>query len=131
MLLDNNTERVINLVDVIDNLTGIDKIRLSIHIFENLGFAINYDIQEIIKLLQEILEIIEPNSKKVITNFSKYKNLLFILAKYMELSLLEKQRFSVEMLFNIFQHDFKNEEINTKINQQLNVYDYCYSLDVL
>ena len=49
----------------------------------------------------------------------------------MELSLLEKQKFSVEMLFNIFQLDYKNEEINTKINQQLNVYDYCYSLNVL
>lgn len=131
MLLDNNTERVINLVDVIDNFTGVDKIRLAIHIFENLGFSTNYDIQEIKKLLQEILGIIEPNSKKIITNFSKYKNLLFISAKYMELSLLEKQKFSVEMLFNIFQHDYKNEEINTKINQQLNVYDYCYSLNVL
>jgi len=131
MLLDNNTERVINLVDVIDNFTGVDKIRLAIHIFENLGFSTNYDIQEIKKLLQEILGIIEPNYKKIITNFSKYKNLLFISAKYMELSLLEKQKFSVEMLFNIFQHDYKNEEINTKINQQLNVYDYCYSLNVL
>ena len=26
---------------------------------------------------------------------------------------------------------FKKEEINTKINQQLNVYDYCSSLNVL
>lgn len=129
MLLDNNTERVINLVDAIDNLKGIYKIRLAIHIFENLGFATNYDIQKIIKLLQEILGIIEPNSKKVIINFSKYKNLLFMSAKYMELSLLEKQRFSVEMLFNIFQHDFKNEEINTIINQELNVYEYYYSLN--
>ena len=47
----------------------------------------------------------------------------------MELSLLEKQRFSVEMLFNIFQHDFKNEEINTIINRELNVYEYYYSLN--
>ena len=49
----------------------------------------------------------------------------------MELSLEEKKKFSVEMLFNIFQYDFKNEKINTKINEQLNVYDYCYSLNVL
>ena len=49
----------------------------------------------------------------------------------MELSLCEKKKFSVEMLFNIFQYDFKNEEINNKINQELNVYDYCYSLNVL
>jgi hypothetical protein len=49
----------------------------------------------------------------------------------MELSLLEKQKFLVEILFNIFQYDFKNEEVNTKINQKLNVYDYCYSLNIL
>ena len=49
----------------------------------------------------------------------------------MELSLEEKKKFSVEMLFNIFQHDFKNKIINNLINEQLNVYDYCYSLNVL
>ena len=131
MLLDNNTEKVVHLAQMVDDLNGIDKIRLAIHIFESLGFTTNYDIQRILKLLQEVLEIIEPNSKNKIINFSKYKNLLFISAKYMELSLLEKQNFLVELLFNIFQYDFNNEEINTKINQQLNVYDYCYSLNVL
>ena len=34
MLLENNTERVMNLVDMIDDLNGIDKIRLAIHILE-------------------------------------------------------------------------------------------------
>ena len=129
MLLDSNTERVMNLVDMVDDLNGIDKIRLAIHIFESLGFTTNYDIQRILKLLQEVLEIIEPNSKNKIINFSKYKNLLFISAKYMELSIEEKQKFSVELLFNIFQYDFKNEEINTIINQELNVYEYYYSLN--
>ena len=47
----------------------------------------------------------------------------------MELSIEEKQKFSVELLFNIFQYDFKNEEINTIINQELNVYEYYYSLN--
>jgi len=37
----------------------------------------------------------------------------------------------MEMLFNIFEYDFKNEEIITILNQQLSVYDYCYSLNVL
>ena len=129
MLLDNNTEKVIHLAQMVDDLNGIDKIKLVIHIFESLGFTTNYDIQRILKLLQEVLEIIEPNSKNVIINFSKYKNLLFISAKYMELSIEEKQKFSVELLFNIFQYDFKNEEINTIINQELNVYEYYYSLN--
>lgn len=38
MLLENNTERVINLIKMVDNLKGIDKIRLSIYLFENLEF---------------------------------------------------------------------------------------------
>jgi len=130
MLLDSNTEKIINLVDMIDDLKGIDKVRLAIHLLEESYFSTKYD-ENFIKLLNEMLEILDPDSKKVITNFAKYKNLLFISAKYMELSLLEKQKFSVEILFNIFQFDFKNEEINTKINQQLNVYDYCYSLNVI
>lgn len=130
MLLNSNTEKVMNLVDMIDDLKGIDKIRLAIHLLEESYFSTEYN-EKFIELLNETLEILDPNSKKVITNFAKYKNLLFISAKYMELSLEEKKKFSVEMLFNIFQYDFRNEEINTKINQQLNVYDYCYSLNVI
>lgn len=130
MLLDNNTEKVMNLVDMVDDLKGIDKVRLAIHLLEENYFSTNYD-ERFIKLLKELLELLDPNSKKVIINFAKYKNLLFISAKYMELSLEEKKKFSVEMLFNIFQYDFKDKNINSKINQELDVYDYCYSLNVL
>ena len=35
MLLDNNTEKVIHLAQMVDDLNGIDKIRLAIHIFSN------------------------------------------------------------------------------------------------
>ena len=130
MLLENDTERVMNLVDMIDDLNGIDKIRLAIHLLEESYFSTEYD-ENFIKLLKEVLGILDPDSKKVITNFAKYKNLLFISAEYMELSLLEKQKFSVKLLFNIFQYDFNNEEINNKLNQKLNAYDYCYSLNIL
>lgn len=130
MLLENNTERVMNLVDMNDDLNGIDKVRLAIHLLEENYFSTKYD-ESFIRLLKEVLGILDPNYKKVITNFAKYKNLLFISAKYMELSTLEKQKFLVEMLFNIFQYDFKNNNINTIINHNLNVYDYCYSLNIL
>lgn len=93
--------------------------------------APNYNIDNFIKLFQEILLIIDSNSKKTITNFAKYKNLLFISSKYMGLSLLEKQKFTVEILFNIFQCNFDNDEMNIKINNQLNAYNYYYSLDIL
>ena len=117
MLLKNNTERVMNLVDIIDDLNGINKVRLAIHILEENCFSTKYD-ESFIRLLKEVLGILDSNYKKVITNFAKYKNLLFISAKYIELSLLEKQNFLVELLFKIFQYDFNDEEINIIINQK-------------
>jgi len=84
-------EKVINLVDMIDDLKGVDKVRLAIHLLEESYFSSKYD-KRFIELLNEVLEKLDSNSKKVITNFAKYKNLFFISAKYMELSLLEKQK---------------------------------------
>ena len=131
MLLSDDTKRVMNLVDYIDDLKGVDKIRLAIYLLENLGFKTDYDIDNFIVLLKEILEKLDFNYNKVITNFAKYQNLLFISAKYMELTEIEKKKLSVELLFNIFQYDFKNKDINNKINKSLNVYDYCYSLNIM
>ena len=41
MLLSNNTENVITLVNMVDKLNGIDKVRLAIHLFEDLVFCIH------------------------------------------------------------------------------------------
>ena len=131
MLLENNTEKVINLLDMFENLKNLDKIRLAIHLFDNLQFSTNFDIDKIIKTLEEILQILDSNYNKVITNFAKYENLLFISARYMELSIEEKKRYSVEILFNIFESDFKDKEINSKINKDIDVYNYCYSLNIV
>lgn len=88
MLLENNTERVMNLVDIIDDLNGINKVRLAIHILEENYFSAEYD-ESFMRLLKEVLGILNQDYKKEITNFAKYKNVLFISAKYMELSLLK------------------------------------------
>lgn len=71
---------------------------------------------------------IYPSYSKTIINFAKYKNLLFLSAKYLELAEKEKKNFSIEMLFNIFETDFKDKVINKDINKHLYVYDYCYAI---
>lgn len=128
MLLDNNTDKVIDLLDMYDNLSNIDKIRLAIYLLENKNFDINFNIKDMIILLKEVLNKLDPNYIKTIVNFAKYKNLLFLSAKYLELTEKEKQNFSIEMLFNIFETDFKDKVINKKINEHLYVYDYCYAI---
>ena len=128
MLLDNNTERVMDLIDMYDDLSNIDKVRLTIYLLENKNFDINFNIKDMIILLKEVLNKLDPSYSKTIVNFAKYKNLLFLSAKYLELTEKEKKNFSIEMLFNIFETDFKDKVINKKINKNLYVYDYCYAV---
>ena len=128
MLLDNNTKNVINLINNFDTLNNFDKLRLSIYILENKNFNINFNIRDIIILLKEVLSKLDSNYGKTIVNFSRYKHLLFFSAKYLELSNLEKKKFTVEMLFNIYETDFNDEIINNEINKLLPIYDYSYCI---
>ena len=128
MLLDNNTDKVIDLLDMYDNLSNIDKIRLAIYLLENKNFDINFNVKDMIILLKEVLNKLDPSYSKTIVNFAKYKNLLFLSAKYLELTEKEKKKFSIEMLFNIFETDFKDKVINRTSNKHLYVYDYCYAI---
>ena len=128
MLLDKNSQKVIDLIQKYDNLSDIDKIRLAIYLLENKNFSVDFNVRDMIILLKQILSTLDPNYTKVITNFSKYKHLLFFSAKYLELTEKEKKHFSIEMIFNIYENDFKDKVINDEINSHLLVYDYCYSL---
>ena len=128
MLLDNNTKKVINLINNFDTLNNIDKLRLSIYILENKNFNINFNTRDMMILLKEVLSNLDSNYGKTIINFSGYKHLLFFSAQYLELSNMEKKNFTVEMLFNIYEIDFNDETINNKINNYLLIYDYCYAV---
>ena len=128
MLLENNTNKVINLIYEFDDLSNIDKVRLAIYLLQNKHFNVNFNIEDMINTLKSILRKLDYNYTKVITNFSKYKHLLFFSAKYLELTEKEKKHFSVEMIFNIYETDFNNNVINEEINNNLLVYDYYYSL---
>ena len=124
MLLESNTKKVIDLIHQFDNLDDIDKIRLAIYLLENK----NFNVRDMIILLKQVLSALDPSYTKVVTNFSKYKHLLFFSAKYLELTEKEKKYFSIEMIFNIYETGFKDKIINEEINKHLLVYDYSYSL---
>ena len=125
MLLENNTNKVINLIYQVDNLSNIDKVRLAIYLLENKNFNVNFNIENMINALKLVLGKLDSNYTKVITSFSKYKHLLFFSAKYLKLTEKEKKYFSVEMIFNIYETNFND---NVIINNNLLVYDYYYSL---
>ena len=129
MLLENNSERVINLINAFENLKDIDKVRLAIHLLEDLKFSYDFNLDQTKKSLDEVLSILDKDYGKVIVNFSKYTNLMLISSRYLELKEIDKKKFTIEMLFNIYQNDFKNVVINN-INENINVYDFYYSLGI-
>ena len=57
---------------------------------ENKNFSVDFNVRDMIILLKQILSILDLNYTKVITNFSKYKHLIFFSAKYLELTEKEK-----------------------------------------
>ena len=130
MLLENNSERVINLINTFENLKDIDKVRLAIHLLEDLKFSYDFNLDQTKKSLDEVLSILDKDYGKVIVNFSKYTNLMLISSWYLELEEIDKKKFTIEMLFNIFQNDFKDNLINNNINENINVYDFYYSLGI-
>ena len=128
MLLESNTIKVIKLLHQFDVLSNIDKVRLALYITENKNFNTNFNTIDIIILLKQILTILNHKSSKKIINFSIYKHLLLFSAKYLELSVIEKKQFSIEILFNIYNTDFKNKKINKVIRKRLLIFDYGYCL---
>ena len=93
MLLNDDTNKVMELLDYFDNLTNIDKLRLAIHLLENKQFSINYNTDDMINILKEALGALDNEYSKTITNFAKYKHLLLFSAKYLDLTEKRKEKF--------------------------------------
>lgn len=70
MLLDSNTKKVIELTNMYDDLKNIDKLRLAIYLLENKNFYINFYIKDMIILLKDVLNKLDPSYSKSIVNFS-------------------------------------------------------------
>ena len=124
MLLENNSEKTIKLIDEFDKLNDIDKLRLSINTLESK--YTNYNFNNEIELLKNILSMLD-NSKAII-NFSKYQKLTYLKSKYIELDKDDKDRYIIEILFNIYDNDFDNQQINNLINENLDIYNLTYKL---
>lgn len=127
MLLKNNSIAVINLIKLYENLNEKDKLKLAIYILENPNFYTKYDLIDTINILKKAFKILDSRYNNSIINFSKYKNLLYYCAKYIELSINEKKQFIIEILFNIYNTNF-NDKVNSLINNKLLIYEIYYNL---
>ena len=54
MLLDKNSKKVIDLIQKYDNLSDIDKIRLAIYLLENKNFNVDFNVRNMVILLNQM-----------------------------------------------------------------------------
>jgi len=93
----------LNLLRYFKGLKCIDKLRLSIHLLESkyIGSDLDIDKNKEIQELEKRLIELDISYATTITNFSNYKTLTFLSAKFMELAERDRDIFVLEMLDNI------------------------------
>ena len=71
MLLDKNSQKVIDLIQKYDNLSDIDKIRLAIYLLENKNFGVNFNVRDMIILLKQMFMRITKLQFKNMTGYQQ------------------------------------------------------------
>ena len=103
MILYFKSMETIKLLKYFKGLKCIDKLRLSIHLLESkyLGSDLDIDKNKEIQTLEKRLIELDSSYATTITNFSNYRTLTFLSAKFMELAERDRNTFVLEMLDNV------------------------------
>lgn len=93
-------EQTSKIIDIIKTMDEKDKLRLAICMNDSIYTNISYDKNEIVVKFNKRLKEIDEEYRTTIVNFSKYKLVMYTMAKIMELE-TEEQNKVVLILFNI------------------------------
>ena len=99
-------EQTSKIIDIIKTMDEKDKLRLAICMNDNIYTNISYDKNEMVERFDKRLKEIDEEYRTTIVNFSKYKLVMYTMAKIMELE-VEEQNKVVLILFN----SIKNKKV--------------------
>ncbi len=92
-------EQTNKIIDIIKTMDEKDKLRLAICMNDSVYTNISYDKNEMFEKFDKRLKEIDEEYKTTIVNFSKYKVVIYTLAKIMELEVEEQNKVAL-VLFN-------------------------------
>ena len=93
-------EKVKYWVNIINNVSLKDKLRLAICMSQSKWSGLIYNTKEYYEKFDEMLKNIDEEYRTTLINFSKYKLVMFAMAKIMEMDKTEQNKVSL-YLFNI------------------------------
>ena len=92
-------EQTSKIIDIIKTMDEKDKLRLAICMNDSIYTNISYDKKEMVEKFDKRLKEIDEEYRTTIVNFSKYKLVMYTMAKIVELD-SEKQNKVALVLFN-------------------------------
>jgi len=99
-------EQTYKVIEIIKNMDEKDKLRLAICMNYSIYTNICYDKNEMTQRFDKRLKELDDEYKTTIVNFSKYKLVMYTMAKIMELEVEEQNKIAL-ILFN----SIKNKKV--------------------
>ena len=93
-------EKVKKLIDMINNMDIKDKLRLAICMSQSKWSGLIYNTKENYEKFDTMLKEVDEEYRTTLIDFSKYKLVMFIMAKLMEMETTEQNKIAL-YLFNI------------------------------
>lgn len=88
-------EKVKYLIDIIDNMELKDKLRLAICMSQSKWFGLIYNTKENYDKFDTMLKEIDEKYRTKLIDFSKYKFVMFAMAKLTEMEILEQNKIAL------------------------------------
>ena len=100
-ILDVENEKVKYLIDMINDMDIKDKLRLAICMSQSKWSGLIYNTKENFEKFDNMLKSIEEEYRTTFINFAKYKIVMFVMAKLMEMEITEQNKVALFLFNNI------------------------------
>ena len=100
-ILDVENEKVKYLIDMINDMDIKDKLRLAICMSQSKWSGLIYNTKGNFEKFDNMLKSIDEEYRTTLINFAKYKIVMFVMAKLMEMEITEQNKVALFLFNNI------------------------------
>ena len=109
-ILDVENEKVKYLIDMINDMDIKDKLRLAICMSQSKWSGLIYNTKENFEKFDNMLKSIDEEYRTTLINFAKYKIVMFVMTKLMEMEITEQNKVALFLFNNIKIYSYEEKK---------------------